>query len=158
MALAVEEAELADKPSVGTGHILTGLVREGEGMSATVLGDLGCTVDSLRQHTKELSSAEDDPTSTEAAFTRKARRSLDLAEGESRDIGHGYVGTEHLLLGLLREGDCVATQVLAIEVGGLDVVFEAIVGEMSWYEGDHIEIDGKREPVMVRPAVRPLAP
>ncbi len=111
--LAREEASRLQHDSIGTEHLLLGLLREGEGIAATVLSNLGLDLDAIRQSVESM-VAHTGGTLTigEIPFTANARRVLELAVDEARQMGHSYVGTEHLLLGLIREGEGVAAKVL----------------------------------------------
>ncbi len=111
--LAREEASRLQHDSIGTEHLLLGLLREGEGIAATVLGNLGLDLDAIRQSVENM-VAHTGGTLTigEIPFTSNAKRVLELAVDEARQMGHSYVGTEHLLLGLIREGEGVAAKVL----------------------------------------------
>jgi ATP-dependent Clp protease ATP-binding subunit ClpC len=115
--LAREEASRLQSDSIGTEHLLLGLLREGEGIAATVLQNLGLDLDAIRQAVENM-VAHSGGTITigEIPFTSNAKRVLELAVDEARQIGHNYVGTEHLLLGLIREGEGVAAKVL-IDMG-----------------------------------------
>ena len=111
--LAREEASRLQHDSIGTEHLLLGLLREGEGIAATVLTNLGLDLDAIRQSVENM-VAHTGGTLTigEIPFTSNAKRVLELAVDEARQMGHNYVGTEHLLLGLIREGEGVAAKVL----------------------------------------------
>jgi len=110
---AREEASRLQHDSIGTEHLLLGLLREGEGIAATVLTNLGLDLDAIRQSVENM-VAHTGGTLTigEIPFTSNAKRVLELAVDEARQMGHNYVGTEHLLLGLIREGEGVAAKVL----------------------------------------------
>ncbi len=111
--LAREEASRLQHDSIGTEHLLLGLLREGEGIAATVLGNLGLDLDAIRQQVENrVAHTGGTLTIGEIPFTANARRVLELAVDEARQMGHNYVGTEHLLLGLIREGEGVAAKVL----------------------------------------------
>jgi len=110
--LAQEEARRLNYPYVGTEHLLLGLIREGEGVSAKILADLGIDVGKVRQAIEQMVEAGQGPVGVEVSLTPRAKRVLELAVDEARRLGHNYVGTEHLLLGLIREGEGVAAQIL----------------------------------------------
>jgi ATP-dependent Clp protease ATP-binding subunit ClpC len=113
MYLAREEAARLQHDYIGTEHLLLGVLREGEGIAATVLNNLGLDLDQIRQAVESMvSSSGGTLTMGEIPFTPKAKRVLELSVDEARQLGHNYVGTEHLLLGLLREGEGVAARVL----------------------------------------------
>ena len=108
MYLAREEAARLQHDYIGTEHLLLGVVREGEGIAATVLNNLGLDLDQIRQAVESMvSNSGGTLTIGEIPFTPRAKRVLELAVDEARQLGHNYVGTEHLLLGLIREGEGV---------------------------------------------------
>ncbi|MBN2097155.1 MAG: ATP-dependent Clp protease ATP-binding subunit [Candidatus Omnitrophica bacterium] len=111
--LAKEEAKRFNHDYIGTEHILLGLIREGEGVASAVLQNLGLGLDKIRLEIEKL--VQPGPTtviSGDIPFTPRAKRVIELAMEEARNLGHNYIGTEHLLLGLLHEGEGVAAQVL----------------------------------------------
>ncbi|MDD5496440.1 MAG: Clp protease N-terminal domain-containing protein, partial [Candidatus Omnitrophica bacterium] len=111
--LAKEEAKRFNHDYIGTEHILLGLVREGEGVAAAVLASFGLSSDKIRLEVEKL--VQPGPStiiSGDLPFTPKAKKVIELAMDEARELGHNYIGTEHLLLGLIREGEGVASQVL----------------------------------------------
>ncbi len=115
--LAREEAARLQHDYIGTEHLLLGVIREGEGIAATVLNNLGLDLDRIRQEVENMVSPSGGTmTIGEIPFTPRAKRVLELAVEEARALGHNYVGTEHLLLGLIREGEGVAAKVL-LELG-----------------------------------------
>ncbi len=117
MYLAREEAGRLQHDYIGTEHLLLGIVREGEGIAATVLNNLSLDLDQIRQAVENMVSGSGGTlTIGEIPFTPRAKRVLELAVEEARLLGHNYVGTEHLLLGLIREGEGVAARVL-IDLG-----------------------------------------
>ena len=111
--LAKEEARRFNHDYIGTEHILLGLIREGEGVAATVLQKMNVSLDNIRLEIEKL--VQPGPTTQimgDIPFTPRAKKALELAAEEARNLGHNYIGTEHLLLGLIREGEGVASQVL----------------------------------------------
>src|SRR4029077_13606458 len=114
LAMAREEAARLHHEYVGTEHILLGLIREGEGVSAAVLQNLSVDLDEIQQKIEETVKKGKAAAATgpDLPYTSRAKKVLELAMGEARDLSHGYVGTEHLLLGLLREEKGIAAQVL----------------------------------------------
>jgi len=111
--LAKEEARRFNHDYIGTEHILLGLIREGEGVAATVLQKLGVSLENIRLEIEKL--VQPGPTTQiigDIPFTPRAKKALELAAEEARSLGHNYIGTEHLLLGLIREGEGMASQVL----------------------------------------------
>ncbi|UCD55860.1 MAG: ATP-dependent Clp protease ATP-binding subunit [Candidatus Omnitrophota bacterium] len=111
--LAKEEAKRFNHDYIGTEHILLGLVREGEGVAAAVLASLGLGPDKIRFEIEKLVQPGPATIVTgDIPFTPKAKKVIELAMDEARNLGHNYIGTEHLLLGLIREGEGIASQVL----------------------------------------------
>ncbi|MDD5432262.1 MAG: ATP-dependent Clp protease ATP-binding subunit [Candidatus Omnitrophica bacterium] len=111
--LAKEEARRFNHDYIGTEHILLGLIREGEGVAAAVLQKLGISLENIRLEIEKL--VQPGPTTQiigDIPFTPRAKKALELAAEEARSLGHNYIGTEHLLLGLIREGEGIASQVL----------------------------------------------
>ena len=111
--LAKEEAKRFNHDYIGTEHILLGLVKEGEGVAAAVLTSLGLEADNIRLEVEKL--VQPGPArvmGNDIPFTPRAKKVIELAMDEARSLGHNYIGTEHLLLGLIREGEGVASQVL----------------------------------------------
>jgi len=111
--LAKEEARRFNHDYIGTEHILLGLIREGEGVAATVLQKMGVSLENIRLEIEKL--VHPGPATQiigDIPFTPRAKKALELAAEEARSLGHNYIGTEHLLLGLIREGEGVASQVL----------------------------------------------
>ncbi|MDI6709781.1 MAG: ATP-dependent Clp protease ATP-binding subunit [Thermoanaerobacterales bacterium] len=110
--LAQEEARRLNYPYVGTEHLLLGLIREGEGVAAKILADLGIDAGKVKRVIEQMVETGQGPVGVEVTLTPRAKRVLELAVDEARRLGHNYVGTEHLLLGLIREGEGVAAQIL----------------------------------------------
>ncbi|MHB8984996.1 MAG: ATP-dependent Clp protease ATP-binding subunit [Eubacteriales bacterium] len=112
LILAQEEARQMGYSYVGTEHLLLGLIKEGEGVAAKVLATLDIDGDRVRQVVQQLTEASKGETAAEPVLTPRGKRVLELSIDEARRMGVGYVGTEHLLLGLIREGEGMASQVL----------------------------------------------
>jgi ATP-dependent Clp protease ATP-binding subunit ClpC len=113
MFLAREEAARLHHDYIGTEHLLLGIVREGEGLAAAILTNLGLDLDVLRRTIESMVPASSGSvTIGEIPFTPRAKHVLELSVDEAKLLGHNYVGTEHLLLGLIREGDGIAARVL----------------------------------------------
>ena len=111
--LAKEEAKRFNHDYIGTEHLLLGLVKEGEGVAAAVLASLGLDFESIRQETERLvQPGAGAAIGGDIPFTPRAKKVVELAMDEARNLGHNYIGTEHILLGLIREGEGVASQVL----------------------------------------------
>ena len=112
MVLSQEEARRLGHSVVGTEHILLGLIAEGEDVAARALLSLGISIDQVRAEVERIIGRGEKPTEGPIGFTPRSKRVLELAFDEARRLGHAYIGTEHLLLGLIREGEGVAAQVL----------------------------------------------
>ena len=112
LTLAQEEAQNFNHSYIGTEHILLGLLREDEGVGAKVLANLGVSLSKARSAVEFIIGRGEKPTTGEIGLTPRAKRVIELAIDEARHLGHNYIGTEHLLLGLLREGGGVAADVL----------------------------------------------
>jgi Clp amino terminal domain, pathogenicity island component/UvrB/uvrC motif len=110
--LAQEEARTLGHNYVGTEHLLLGLIDEGEGVAATTLESLGIGLEAVRQQVAEIIGQSQQTPARRIPFTPRAKKALELSRREALALGHSHVGTEHILLGLLREGDGVAAQVL----------------------------------------------
>jgi len=112
VVLAQEEARLLDHNYIGPEHILLGLIHEGTGVAARALEGLGLSLDAMRQQTEQRAGRGKKALSGHIPFTPQAKRVLEGSLREALILGHNYIGTEHILLGILREGDSLATQVL----------------------------------------------
>ncbi|GLO64307.1 MULTISPECIES: ATP-dependent protease ATP-binding subunit ClpC [Oceanobacillus] len=111
LALSQEEAVRLGHNNIGTEHILLGLVREGEGIAAKALQSLGLEVSKIQEEVEKLIGVGKQPTQS-IHYTPRAKKVVELSQDEARKLGHSYVGTEHILLGLIREGEGVAARVL----------------------------------------------
>jgi Clp amino terminal domain, pathogenicity island component len=139
LVLAQEEARLLDHNFIGTEHILLGLIHEDEGVAAKALADLGVSLDAVRQKVAEVvgpGSSMGVPGSP--PFTPRAKKVLELSLREALQLGHNYIGTEHLLLGLVREGDGVAAQVLVSLGADLSRVRQQVIQVLSGHPGGHL--------------------
>jgi len=112
IVLAQEEARMLNHSYIGTEHILLGLIHEEEGVAARSLESLGVSLDAVRGQVEEVIGRGQAPQSGHIPFTPRAKKVLELSLREALQLGHNYIGTEHILLGLLREGEGVAAQVL----------------------------------------------
>jgi ATP-dependent Clp protease ATP-binding subunit ClpC len=113
VVLAQGEARAMRHNYIGTEHLLLGLLREEQGVGALVLASLGVTVEGTRAQVARIVGQGDEVTTGQIPFTPRAKKVLELALRESLSLGHNYIGTEHLLLGLVADGDGVAAQILA---------------------------------------------
>ena len=112
MVLAQEEARTLKHNYIGTEHILLGLLREEEGLAARVLESLDITVERVRAQVVRIVGSGEEVTSGQIPFTPRAKKVLELALREALSLGHNYIGTEHILLGLVRENEGVAARIL----------------------------------------------
>jgi ATP-dependent Clp protease ATP-binding subunit ClpC len=112
VVLAQDEARALRHNYIGTEHLLLGLLREEEGMAARALVSLGITVEKVRAQVARIVGQGDEVTSGQIPFTPRAKKVLELALREALTLGHNHVGTEHVLLGLVREGEGVAARIL----------------------------------------------
>jgi ATP-dependent Clp protease ATP-binding subunit ClpC len=112
VVLAQEEARILNHNYIGTEHILLGLLREGGGVAAKALESLGLRLEAVRQQVEEIIGKGQHAPSGHIPFTPRAKKVLELSLREALQLGHDYIGTEHILLGLLSEGEGVAAQVL----------------------------------------------
>ena len=127
MELAQEEAARLRHNVIGTEHLLLGLVAEGEGIAAKALESLGINLARVRSKVEEIIGVGDAVPLGQIPFTPRAKRVLELAIDEGHNLGHNYVGTEHILLGLIREGEGVAAQVLKNLGADLEKVRKEVV-------------------------------
>jgi ATP-dependent Clp protease ATP-binding subunit ClpA len=112
VVLAQEEARMLNHNYIGTEHILLGLSHEGEGVAAEALESLGISLEAVRQQVEEIIGRGQQALSGHIPFTPRAKKVLELSLREALQLSHNYIGTEHILLGLIREGEGVAAQVL----------------------------------------------
>jgi len=124
---AQEEARILRHDYIGTEHILLGLVGEGQGLAAKALESLGIRLDIVRQHIEETTGRGEQAPAGHIPFTPQAKNVLTLSLVESKALDHTYIGTEHILLGLLREGDGVAAQVLVALGTDLNQVRQKVI-------------------------------
>src|SRR5215216_1696747 len=127
LTLAQEEAQRFNHNYIGTEHLLLGLVREGDGVAAKVLGNLGVELNKVRSAVEFIIGRGDRSTSGEIGLTPRAKKVIELAVDEARRLNHSYIGTEHLLLGLVREGEGIAAGVLESLGVSLDKVRQQVM-------------------------------
>lgn len=116
LALAQEEARMRNCNRVGTEHILTGLIHERDGLAAVALESLGIGAEAIQQKIEEITGQHPEPSGGYAQYTMRAKKALDLSRREALQLGHNHIGTEHILLSLIRDGEGPAAQVL-LELG-----------------------------------------
>jgi ATP-dependent Clp protease ATP-binding subunit ClpA len=127
VVLAQDEARRLDHNYIGTEHILLGLIHEGEGVAARALESLGISLDAVRQQVEEIIGRGQQAPSGHIPFTPRAKKVLELSLRESQQLSHNYIGTEHILLGLIREGNGVAAQVLVKLGAQLNLVRQQVI-------------------------------
>ena len=127
VVLAQEEARKLDHGYIGTEHLLLGLIREGEGVAAKALESLGISLKTVREQVVARVGRGQRPPSGHIPFTERAKRVLELSLRESGQLGHRYIGTEHVLLAIVREGDGIAAQVLTGLGADLDRVRQQVI-------------------------------
>ena len=135
VVLAQEEARLLNHNYIGTEHILLGLIHEGEGVASKALESLGISLDAVREQVQDIIGPGQQAPSGHIPFTPRAKKVLELSLREALQLGHNYIGTEHILLGLIREGEGVATQVLVKLGADLGRVRQTVIQLISGYQG-----------------------
>ncbi|OUV78672.1 MAG: NDP-hexose 4-ketoreductase [Acidimicrobiaceae bacterium TMED130] len=135
VVLAQEEARLLNHNYIGTEHILLGLIHEGEGVAAKALESLGISLEAVREQVEEIIGQGGSSPSGHIPFTPRAKKVLELSLREALQLGHNYIGTEHILLGLIREGEGVAAQVLTKLGADLSRVRQQVIQLLSGYSG-----------------------
>jgi hypothetical protein len=133
LVLSQEEARLFNHSYIGTEHILLGLIHEGEGIAARALALTAVSLDDARQRVEETRGTVSVVPTGSPPFTPRAKKVLELSLREALQLGHNYIGTEHLLLGLVREGEGVGAQVLVSLGADLSKVRETVIGLISGY-------------------------
>jgi ATP-dependent Clp protease ATP-binding subunit ClpC len=131
LVLAQEEARLLNHNYIGTEHLLLGLIHEGEGVAAMALESLGISLEAVRAQVEEIIGQGQSAPTGHIPFTPRAKKVLELSLREAKQLGHNYIGTEHILLGLIREGEGVAAQVLVKLGAGLDRVRQQVIQVLS---------------------------
>lgn len=134
VALAEDQARKENHNYIGTDHLLQGLIREGEGVAAMVLESLGASLAAVRQQVEGMIGLGQDTPPEHISLTPRANQVLELARRESRDLGHDYIGTEHILLGLIRE-DGIAAQVLLGLGVDLDRARQQVLHLLNGHQG-----------------------
>src|SRR5664280_2486969 len=135
VVLAQEEARMLNHNYIGTEHILLGLIHEGEGVAAKALESLGISLEGVRSQVEEIIGQGQSAPSGHIPFTPRAKKVLELSLREALQLGHNYIGTEHILLGLIREGEGVAAQVLVKLGADLNRVRQQVIQLLSGYQG-----------------------
>ncbi|MFD6155928.1 ATP-dependent Clp protease ATP-binding subunit [Nocardia sp. NPDC060256] len=144
VVLAQEEARMLNHNYIGTEHILLGLIHEGEGVAAKSLESLGISLEGVRSQVEEIIGQGQQAPSGHIPFTPRAKKVLELSLREALQLGHNYIGTEHILLGLIREGEGVAAQVLVKLGADLNRVRQQVIQLLSGYQGKEPVESGSR--------------
>jgi ATP-dependent Clp protease ATP-binding subunit ClpA len=135
VVLAQEEARLLNHNYIGTEHLLLGLAHEGQGVAAKALESLGISLEAVRAQVEEIIGQGQSAPVGHIPFTPRAKKVFELSLREALQLGHNYIGTEHVLLGLVREGEGVAAQVLVKLGAGLPRVRQQVIQLLSGYAG-----------------------
>ena len=142
VVLAQEEARMLSHNYIGTEHILLGLIHEGDGIAAKALESLGVSLEAVRAQVEEIIGQGQQAPSGHIPFTPRAKKVLELSLREALQLGHNYIGTEHILLGLIREGEGVAAQVLHKLGADLNRVRQQVIQLLSGYQGKEQQTAG----------------
>lgn len=145
IVLAQEEAKLLKHNYIGTEHILLGLIHEGEGIAAKALEGMDISLEGVREQVVDIIGEGQQAPTGHIPFTPRAKKVLELSLREALQLGHTYIGTEHILLGLIREGEGVAAQVLVKLGADLGRVRQEVIKLISGYQGKEPASTGARE-------------
>jgi Clp amino terminal domain, pathogenicity island component/UvrB/uvrC motif len=148
VVLAQEEARMLNHNYIGTEHLLIGLIREDRGVAGKGLESLGISVDAVRQQVEEMIGMGEQAPSGHVPFTPRAKKVLELSLREALQLGHDYIGPGHIMLGLIREGDGVAAQVLVRLGADLNQVRQQVIQRLHGFQGED-------EPGSIRVVQRP---
>ena len=140
VVLAQEEAKMLNHNYIGTEHILLGLIHEGEGVAAKALEQLDISLDAVREQVTDIIGTGQQQPTGHIPFTPRAKKVLELSLREALQLGHNYIGTEHILLGLIREGEGVAAQVLVKLGADLNRVRQTVIQLLSGHQGSKEQV------------------
>jgi ATP-dependent Clp protease ATP-binding subunit ClpC len=140
VVLAQEESRMLNHNYIGTEHILLGLIHEGEGVAALTMESLGISLETVRRQVEQIIGQGQAPSTGHIPFTPRAKKVLELSLRESLQLGANYIGTEHVLLGLIREGEGVAAEVLQKLGADLNRVRQTVIQLLSAYPAASEEI------------------
>src|SRR5690242_18447305 len=143
LTLAQEEAQRFNHNYIGTEHLLLGLVREGDGVAARVLNNLGVELHKVRSAVEFIIGRGDRAVMGEIGLTPRAKKVIELAVDEARRLNHHYIGTEHLLLGLVREGEGIAAGVLESLGVSLEKVRQQVIQVLNTSAGQYGQHEGR---------------
>jgi ATP-dependent Clp protease ATP-binding subunit ClpC len=136
VVLAQDEARGLKHNYIGTEHLLLGLLREEEGLAARVLESMGVTLEGVRNQVRRIVGDGDEVTTGQIPFTPRAKKVLELALREAMSLGHNYIGTEHVLLGIVRENEGVAARILIDFDADADKIRNGVIAALGG-EGAH---------------------
>ena len=145
VVLAQDEAKLLNHNYIGTEHLLLGLIHEGEGVAAKALEQMGISLEAVREEVEEVIGHGQTPPTGHVPFTPRAKKVLELSLREALQMNHSYIGTEHILLGLVREGEGVAASVLIKLGADLNRVRNTVLQLLSGYQGKEAATSGAPE-------------
>jgi ATP-dependent Clp protease ATP-binding subunit ClpC len=135
VVLAQDEARMLNHKYIGTEHILLGLIHEGQGVAAGALQSAGISLEAVRQEVEQIVGRGEQAPSGHIPFTPRGKKVLEFSLRESQQLGQDYIGTEHILLGLLREGEGVAVQVLVRLGADLNRVRQQVIQLLNGHQG-----------------------
>ena len=158
VVLAQEEARMLNHNYIGTEHILLGLIHEGEGVAAKALESLGISLEAVRQQVEEIIGQGQSAPTGHIPFTPRAKKVLELSLREALQLGHNYIGTEHILLGLVREGEGVGARVLQKLGADLNRVRQQVLELLTGYTGEGEGEGSEGEASEGAPHEEPLCP
>jgi hypothetical protein len=163
VVLAQEEARLLDHNSIGTEHLLLGLMRVDDGVAVTALRSLDVSLDAVRVEVEQIIGRGTAPPEGHIPFTPRAKKVLEMSLREALQLAHNYIGTEHILLGLLREGEGVGAQVLVQLGADLGTVRHTVITLLAGQPPAGEPLQGRTmsqpsAPVWPRPPTQPLTP
>jgi ATP-dependent Clp protease ATP-binding subunit ClpC len=145
IVLAQDEARMLNHNYIGTEHLLLGLIHEGEGVAAKALESMGISLEAVREQVEEIIGQGQQAPTGHIPFTPRAKKVLEYSMREALQINHPYIGTEHILLGLIREGEGVAAQVLIKLGADLNRVRNTVLQLLSGYQGEKAATSGAPE-------------
>jgi ATP-dependent Clp protease ATP-binding subunit ClpC len=157
LVYAQEEARDLDHASIGTAHILLGLIREGDGVAAKALDALGITYDVIRERVAELTAQATNSSSVSPPFTPRSKKVMEMSLREAMQLGHSYIGTEHLLLGIVRQGDGTAVRILndlGVEMSDIQTQVVQLMPSLSNREVDEPSVHVIHDGAIFRGVVR----
>ena len=155
---AQEEARSLDHDYIGSEHLLLGLLREDQGTSARALASAGITLEAARHDVEALIGRGERPPSGHIPFTRRAKKCLELSLREALQLGHRYIGTGHLLLGLMSQGDSAAVKVLGRLGADLDQLRARVIQELEDHPENQDDLSYAARPEPLSPRPEPLSP